>query len=169
MLDIRILRNFPDVIKKSIVDRGGRYLEALDQLLEKDRLWRDTLKEVEELRNKRNEIAKNISSYKIRKEDPPKDLSDAARDIKNRISEKEETLKTLESEVSLLLLGLPNILDASVPIGKSEEENRLVYEDVSNRKKFEFKPLAHWVGKHGFSISKRPMVVLRNSNTFAIP
>ncbi|MGC8728508.1 MAG: serine--tRNA ligase [Elusimicrobiales bacterium] len=144
MIDIKTLRNSPEVIKKSIIDRGGRYLSAFEDLLEKDRLWRETLKEVEELRNKRNELAKDISSYKIKKEEPPKELTETAKEIKNKISEKEESLKVMEADVNSLLLSIPNIIDLSVPVGKSEEDNKVVYEDITYKKEFKFKPLTHW-------------------------
>lgn len=144
MIDIKILRNKADLVKKSIINRGGRYLGVFEELIEKDKLRLVYLKEIEELRNKRNDIAREIGSYKARKEEPPENIKELAKSIKNQIAEKEDSLKKLEEDINFLLLSIPNIVDDSVVIGKSEEENKVVYEDVSNRREFNFKPLTHW-------------------------
>lgn len=144
MIDIKMIRSEPDIIKKSIIDRGARYLGIFEELISKDLLYRETVKDVENLRNKRNEVAKNISSYKIKEEEPPGEMVELAKKIKTEISQKLSILTTLESEINNLLLSIPNIVDPSVPVGKSEEENRVVFEDVSNKRNFDFKPLSHF-------------------------
>ncbi|MEF3280520.1 MAG: serine--tRNA ligase [Elusimicrobiota bacterium] len=144
MIDIKIIRNSPEMVKDSIVKRGGRYLKTFEELIEKDEKWRQSLKEVEELRNKRNEVAKKISSYKVKKTEPPKEFLDEAANIKATIARKEENLKVFENEVSQLLLSIPNIIDSTVPTGNSEEDNKVVYEDISNKREFSFKPLSHY-------------------------
>jgi len=144
MIDLKILRNNPEVIKNSIVARGGRYLSYFEELISKDIKYRSILKEVEDLRNKRNEIAKKIGDYRSKEKIPPVEFEEQAKKIKTTIAEKEDELKKLEVEIKDLLLSIPNIIDESVPKGKSEDDNVVVYEDVENRKEFKFKPLSHY-------------------------
>jgi len=144
MIDLKLLRNNPEVIENSIIARGGRYLSYFEELISKDIKYRSILKEVEDLRNKRNEIAKKIGDYRSKKENPPVEFEEQAKKIKTTIAEKEDELKKLEVEIKDLLLSIPNIIDESVPKGKSEDDNVVVYEDVENRKEFKFKPLSHY-------------------------
>jgi len=144
MIDLKILRNNPEVIKNSIIARGGRYLSYFEEIITKNIKYRSILKEVEDLRNKRNEIAKKIGDYRSKKENPPVEFEEQAKKIKTTIAEKEDELKKLEVEIKDLLLSIPNIIDESVPKGKSEDDNVVVYEDIENRKEFKFKPLSHY-------------------------
>jgi seryl-tRNA synthetase len=144
MIDLKLLRNNPEVIENSIIARGGRYLSYFEELISKDIKYRSILKEVEDLRNKRNEIAKKIGDYRSKKENPPVEFEEQAKKIKTTIAEKEDELKKLEVEIKDLLLSIPNIIDESVPKGKSEDDNVVVYEDIENRKEFKFKPLSHY-------------------------
>lgn len=144
MIDLKILRGSPDVIKNSIIKRGGRYLETFEKLVAKDVEWRNLLKDVESLRGKRNEIAKEIAQYKIKKTEPPDELKNLSLNNKKQILDKEEILKRIEIEVNFLLLSIPNIVDDSVPYGKGEDDNRVLYESLNEKRDFDFKPLAHW-------------------------
>jgi len=144
MIDLKILRNNPEVIKNSIIARGGRYLSYFEEIITKNIKYRSILKEVEDLRNKRNEIAKKIGDYRSKKENPPVEFEEQAKKIKTTIAKKEDELKKLEVEIKDLLLSIPNIIDESVPKGKSEDDNVVVYEDIENRKEFKFKPLSHY-------------------------
>jgi len=144
MIDIKLLRDEPDVIRKSIIARGGRYLSYFEDLLKNDLRYRNILKDVESLRNKRNEIAKKIGEYKIKKELPPKILDDEAKNLKTEISKKEEELRKLEYDIKEILLSIPNIIDPSVPEGKSDEDNVVIYECIENKRNFDFKPLSHY-------------------------
>ncbi|MCX7905658.1 MAG: serine--tRNA ligase [Elusimicrobiales bacterium] len=144
MIDIKTLRTNPNLIEDSIIKRGGRYLPAFKELVEKDRIRLEMLKELEKLNKRRNEIAREIANLKKDNIEIPKAKIDEANSIKNSISELEENLKKLDSEVNYLLLSIPNILDSSVPYGKSDEDNKVVYENTSFKRKFDFKPLSHW-------------------------
>ncbi len=144
MIDIKLIRNSFETVRNSIISRGGRYLPLVEELYEKDKILRTYIKEIEELRNKRNEIAQKISLYKSKKEEPPFKIIEEAKIIKEKIAEKEIELKKIEEEEKILLLSIPNIVDETVPIGKSDDDNKVVYQDVSNRREFNFKPLTHW-------------------------
>jgi len=143
MIDIKLLRTNPQIIRDSIIERGGRYLGYFDKLIDKDLSLRRTLKEVEELRKKKNEIAKKIGELKTKGNEVPSQLNEEAKEIKDKITQKEEELKKIESEIKLLLLSIPNIIDETVPKGKSPDDNVVVYEDVENRRNFNFEPRSH--------------------------
>jgi seryl-tRNA synthetase len=143
MIDIKLLRTNPQIIRDSIIERGGRYLGYFDKLIDKDLILRQTLKEVEELRKKKNEIVKKIGELKTKGSEVPFQLNEEAKEIKDKIAQKEEELKKIENEIKLLLLSIPNIIDETVPKGKSPDDNVVVYEDVENRRNFNFEPLSH--------------------------
>ncbi len=144
MIDIRVLRTNPSLIEDSIIKRGGRYLEIFKALVEKDKERLEKNKLLEKLNQKRNEIAKRIGIIKKNDEEVPAKLLEEANSVKNQLSAVESEIKVVEEEVSNLLLSIPNILDQSVPYGKSDEENVVVYEDISKKREFNFKPLSHW-------------------------
>lgn len=144
MIDIKLIRSNPNIVEDSIIKRGGRYLSYFKELIEKDKDRLEKLKKLEDLNRKRNDIAKEIGLNKIKGVVPPNDLLEEASKIKAEISKIEEELKKLDFEVQNLLLALPNIIDESVDYGKSDEDNKVVYEDVSKMRKFDFKPLSHW-------------------------
>ncbi|MCX7641176.1 MAG: serine--tRNA ligase [Elusimicrobiales bacterium] len=144
MIDVKLLRTNPIIIENSIVKRGGRYLPYFKQLIEKDKLRLEKLKEIENLNRRRNEITRDIGNLKKNNQSIPQDLTDEANKIKNSISNIEEDLKRLDEEVNNLLLSIPNILDPSVPEGKSDEDNKVVYENLCGKRNFDFTPLSHW-------------------------
>lgn len=144
MIDIRLIRTNPKIVEDSIIKRGGRYLPYFKQLCEKDKRRLEILRKLEELNKRRNELAKEIGLNKSKGISPSAELLDEASKIKAEISTIEDELKKLDSEVENLLLSIPNIIDESVDFGKSDEDNKVIYEDISKMREFNFKPLSHW-------------------------
>ena len=144
MLDLKFLRSNPESARASLKDRGGRYLPALEKVIETDALWRGLLAETEDLRSKRNEVSKKIQVFKAAKNEAEAALAMAeANTVKATIKEKEDRLSLLEKELNTLLLGVPNLPHESVAKGAGPEDNKEVLVDVSNRREFSFKPLDH--------------------------
>lgn len=143
MIDIKLIRTSPQIVEESIIKRGGRYLPYFKELQEKDKIRLEKLKEVEKLNQRRNEIAQEIGRYKRNNTQPPQELIEEGNLIKNKLSVLEDELRKLDDDVQMLLLSIPNIIDSSVPYGSSPEDNKVVYEDVSKRRNFDFKPLSH--------------------------
>jgi len=143
MIDLKFLRTNPQKIRESIENRGGRYLPAFDEILKKDKLLKELLLESNNLRTKRNELAKEIANYKLNNKPVPQELLDQSQQIKEKLSDIENKLKDIETEVNLLLISIPNILDESVPIGKDETDNKVIYEDITKKRSFDFKPKDH--------------------------
>ena len=143
MIDLKFLRTRPEKVRESIKNRGGRYLPVLDEILTKDDLFRQLLLDSNNLRTKRNELAKKIGVYKMNKASVPEELLIESQQLKEKLSDIEHKLTEVEKEINALLMSIPNILDDSVPLGKDENDNRVVYEDISKKRNFDFKPKDH--------------------------
>lgn len=135
MIDINLLREKPELIKKILVDRN-RNPEILDKILETDKSYRTILGEVETLRAQQNEITKNIKGK------PSDDQIKSASSIKEKLKDLETNLKTQEEELKFSLSEIPNIQAEDVPVGKDDNEN-VVYKTVGEPTKFDFEPLDH--------------------------
>lgn len=120
MLDIKIIRDRPDDVRKGLARRHGDF--PLDQLLEVDAEYRKFVAESEALNRRSNEIANSFKTGQV-----PKDQMDAlkqeSKDIKKKSSEVEERKRELETSLDKYLLAIPNIPHSSVPDGKDETEN----------------------------------------------
>jgi seryl-tRNA synthetase len=143
MIDIKLFRQEPDRLKNSLEKRNPIYLEIFQKLSKIDKDYRDILKEVENLRNQRKEISKEAGKFKFEKKDIPSEINQKAEGIKKELAKKEEALLNLEKEINDILLSIPNILDDSVIYGKSEEDNKVVFEETTKRRNFNFKVKDH--------------------------
>ncbi len=141
MLDMKFIRENPNLVRKSLTDRGGRSIPDLDKVLEKDKEWRLVLTELDQLRSKRNKAADEIGRLKREKVDASSLLREMD-DLKDHQKELEEKERTLKKNTEDLLLNLPNLPDASVPFGQSPEDNKVVRE-VGKKPDFSFKPKDH--------------------------
>lgn len=96
----------------------------------------------EQLKSKRNEKSKEVSELKKRGQDAS-GIIEETKKIGDDIKSFEEKLKELEPQITNLLLRIPNIPAADVPIGKDENDN-VVVKTWGQRKTFDFSPLPHW-------------------------
>jgi len=128
MLDIRFIRNNPDVVRADLKKRmDEEKLEWLEDLLQKDREYRQLLQEVEKLRSERNKITKEIAdSMKRGEKQKAEELKKKAAEIPERIKEAEKRMEEIQEKVKFYLMRLPNILHESVPQGKDENDNVVV-------------------------------------------
>ncbi|MBU2573680.1 MAG: serine--tRNA ligase [Elusimicrobia bacterium] len=144
MLDLKLIRSNPEKARAGIKNRGGRYLPALEKILELDGVYRGMLVETEAMRFKRNEISKKIQEFKTaKKEAEAASVMEEANAVKDAVRSKEERLAGIEKEMNSLLLGVPNLPDESVHKGLTPEENKLVHQDLSHKRDFSFKPFDH--------------------------
>ncbi len=144
MLDIKTLRADPEKAKLAMSGRSGNYLPVLEQIFQKDAAYRAALAEIEELRSKRNEVSKKIQVAKASKDEAAAQAAMAeANAAKEAVKSREELTAALEKELNALLLSVPNLPDPQVPKGGGSQDNKVVFEDVSNRREFAFKPLDH--------------------------
>ena len=140
MLDANIIRENPDMIREMIRNRR-KDEKWLDQFLEADGKWRALTEEGNRLRKKRNDVSMEISKMAKGAE---KDARIAEmKEVANRIAEIDKELVVEDELRTDGLLNIPNIPHPSVPIGKDDTENVIVYE-WGEKRKFDFKPLQHY-------------------------
>jgi seryl-tRNA synthetase len=115
MLDIKLIRENPEVVRKNLERRRSDY--PLDELIGIDKDWRDSLQQMEKLKAQRNKVSLEIA--KKRDEAKIKEMKKVNEDIKKLETE----VGRLESEEREMLLSIPNILHESVPDGAGEQDN----------------------------------------------
>ena len=125
MLDIKFLRENPDVVKQNIKNKfQDRKLPLVDQVIELDKENREIKQEVQALRADRNKLSKQIGALmgqgkKEEAEEVKKQVTASA----DRIEELSEREKVVEEKIKEIMMTIPNIIDPSVPIGKDDSEN----------------------------------------------
>jgi len=141
MLDLKFVRSNPDVVRDSLV-RRGESTDGLDSLLAADEKRRSILVEVEELKRRRNEASERVARLK-REGAVASEIIDEMKGVAERIRGLDEDLAAVESAITELLLGIPNIPHESVPLGRDDSENVEVRR-WGRPRQFEFEPKAHW-------------------------
>ncbi len=141
MLDIRLIRETPDLVRRDLAKRGAAdKAKLLEQVIRWDREWREDLQKLEALRKRRNEITREIAAAKRAKKDAKALLKQAA-ELPEKIKDLEGRNEELEKRIRDGLMRLPNLLHESVPVGKDDTENVEVAKWGTPRKiDFELKP-----------------------------
>ncbi len=140
MLDIKLIREQPDLVRKALRDRQADP-SPVDRVLELDAKRRSIIAEVEALKAERNAVSKEIGRMKEGAERQAK--IEAMRAVGEKISALDNDLRAVERELRDVMATLPNIPDAKTPIGKDESEN-VVLKQVGEPKEFDFTPKPHW-------------------------
>lgn len=142
MIDISVVREHPELVKHTIEKKGQQSkLKILDEVRKKDTSWRGLKTEADQLRAERNTISKQISEAK-KEGKSVTSLLKKAKDIPDHIAEIEEKTTKLEAEIRALLIQLPNLMHASVPLGKNDTENKVI-EVIGKPKKPTFEVKNH--------------------------
>ena len=140
MLDINVIRQDPEKIRTMLKNRN-KDDAILDRLLDADSEWRSLTDENNRLRKLRNEVSMEIS--KMAKGEEKDSKIKEMREVADKIKANDDRMSELEVIRSDCILNIPNIPHESVPIGKDEHDNVVVYE-VGAKRKFTFKPKEHW-------------------------
>lgn len=140
MLDINLIRENPELIKKAL-ERRNLDTGIVDQLLELDRQRRSVLTEVETLKAERNAVSKEISQ--IKEASQRQEKIDAMRKVGEKVAELDEKVRLVEENLQNTVASIPNIPDEKTPEGKDESEN-VIRKTYGNLPKYDFKPLPHW-------------------------
>ena len=140
MLDINLLRENPDLVRKALQDRQDSPA-PVDSILQLDEKRRGLLNEVEQLKAERNVVSKEIGKMKDAAERQSK--IEAMRLVGDKIAELDKVVADVESELNYLMSTLPNIPDPRTPYGKDDSEN-IVIKTVGEPRTFDFTPLPHW-------------------------
>src|SRR5690606_20060211 len=140
MLDINLIRENPELVRKALQDRQMES-DSIDSILRLDEQRRTLLNEVEKFKAERNVVSKEISKMKDATERQSK--IEAMRLVGDKIAELDRTITQVESELNAMTSALPNIPDERTPYGKDDSEN-VILKTVGEKRKFDFKPLPHW-------------------------
>jgi len=139
MLDIRLIREDPESVKRQLASVGFEP-EGVDRILECDASRRRLQHQLDELRGLRTRESKELG-----KAAPAEREARRAemRELGERIAVGERELAELERRCEEMMLEVPNLPRPFVPVGKDESENRIV-ETEGEPREFSFKPLPHW-------------------------
>ena len=125
MLDIKFVRNNPDVVKQNIKNKfQDEKLPLVDEVIELDKRNREIKQEVEALRAEKNKASKEIGAMMAQKKiEEAEALKKKVAESNGRINELSEEEKEVEDKLKKNMMIIPNIIDPSVPIGKDDSEN----------------------------------------------
>ena len=140
MLDPKYIRENPELVKKALSDKKLTGTLDLDKLLRLDTKYLEVLRLVELKRNLKNTLSEDIAKVKDKKIRDK--LIKEASEVKEELAQKEEEMKNLKEELDELMLWVPNIPAADVPLGESEEDNHVLRQE-GRLPKFSFQPKDH--------------------------
>jgi len=140
VLDLKYVRENPDAVRRAMELK--KEAGDLEGLLKMDQQRRDLLKEVEDLKQTRNRVSKEIGKQGADSEGAQQ-KKEEMRAVSTKIKELDDQLRQIDIKMEHLLLSLPNIPDEVVPIGTDEEDN-IEVRAWGDKPKFDFEPLAHW-------------------------
>ena len=125
MLDIKFVRNNPDVVKENIKKKfQDEKLPLVDEVLELDKENRNIKQEVEGLRAERNKISKQIGACMAQgKKEEAEEYKKQVAANADRVEELSAREKEVEEKILKIMMTIPNIIDPSVPIGKDDSQN----------------------------------------------
>ncbi len=140
MLDINLIREQPDIVRKSLT---VRQLDSapVDQVIELDKARRELIQEAEALKAERNSLSKEIAHTKDAEE--RQGMIESSRAIGARIDDLDNKLRAVEESLNELMASIPNIPDERTPYGVDESEN-VVIKTVGEIPEYDFEPKPHW-------------------------
>ncbi len=140
MLDINLIREQPDLVRKALALRQMEN-DVVSQVQELDLTRRTLLTEVESLKAERNTVSKLIGQTKNNAE--RQQNIDEMRLVGNRIAVLDEEVRQVESTINDLVARIPNIPSERTPFGKTEIDNQVI-QQVGEPQDFSFAALPHW-------------------------
>ena len=140
MLDIKILRQNPEIIKEALKKRNSDL--DITPAIELDKKRRELLVDVEQKKASQNEITKKIPQMKKNGENTDAIFKEM-KELSNNIKELDDQVRQIDEELRNFMLRIPNIPNESCPIGADDTEN-VEQRRYSEPTKFDFEPKAHW-------------------------
>lgn len=139
MIDIKLIRDQPDVVKAACRDKNSSVSSAdVDRLLKLDKQRLERMAKADGVRRERNELAAGAKAGK-----PNAKQIERGKELKEKLAKLEEELAAVDGEWLGILKRIPNIPTADVPVGKSEDDN-VVAKTWGEPTKFDFEPKNHW-------------------------
>jgi seryl-tRNA synthetase len=146
VLDLKLIRDNPDILKDALVKRGqpeGEAAAFVDGILTKDAELRRIKTGLQEAQGRRNQISKDVGKAKAAKDEAKAQaLMAEIGDLKERVAEGEAREKALAAELDEILAGIPNLPAADVPVG--DESANAEIRRWGSPLKFDFEPKQHF-------------------------
>ena len=145
MLDIKFIREHTEEVRQNLKNRHAQV--DFDALLEADARRRELLGQVEAMKNRRNDVTKEISVLKRNKENADEKIA-AMKELGDEIAVLDGKVKEAEEQMLAVQLMIPNMCHPSVPVGNDDSDNPEVrkWGDVTT---FDFEAKNHWeIGEH---------------------
>ena len=140
MLDIKILRQNPEIIKEALKKRNNDL--DITPAIELDKKRREILVDVEQKKASQNEISKKIPQMKKNGESTD-EIFKEMKELSNTIKELDDQVREIDEELRNFMLRIPNIPNESCPVGADDSEN-VEQRRFGEPTKFDFEPKAHW-------------------------
>jgi seryl-tRNA synthetase len=148
MIDIKLLEKKPengpsyyDEYKQSLINRGAS-TEALDQVMSLNKKRKELITQAETAKANQNKVSGEIAKLKREGKDATSLIEEMGK-LAASVKEMEQKASEAEAEVTKILLVLPNKINSSVPVGKSELDNKIV-KTIGEPRTFAFKAKEHW-------------------------
>lgn len=141
MLELKFVRNNPDIVGRALINRNMG-TELIDRLLEYDVAWRECLAEGDSLKHKRNVVTREIAQLKKENNDVLSKINEM-QSINSRIKEIDDKIRDYKLKINEIMLNIPNIPSATTPVGRDENDNPVI-RVVGDPRKFTFAPKQHW-------------------------
>ncbi len=161
MLDIKLFRESPEIIKKNLEKRGWAKedIGLVDEVVEYDKKWRESRIKGDALKHDRNVVTKEISDLKKEGKDITSKVA-AMKDINKNIEKLDNEIESSLKDRDELLLRIPNLMHKSVPVGKDDSENMFL-RSWGEPKKYDFELKSHQdiiegLGQGSFELSQKP-------------
>lgn len=142
MLDIKLIRTNPDMVKQAMKNRDADMDAVIDELLQIDVQRRDIMARAESMKARQNEMTKQIPRLKKEGADIAS-VMEEMKQLSSNIKLADTEVSALNEKQSRILLQIPNINHESVPIGRDDSENVEVRRWGTPRQ-FDFEPQPHW-------------------------
>jgi len=149
MLDVKLIRNDPEIVKAGLEKRGetGDWIRLI---LDIDYKRRDFLFQVEQRKARQNAVSKEIPQLKKEGKDTTAIFAEM-KELSDKIKQLDDAVRRMDREIEEILMKLPNLPHESVPSGSSDEDNIEVRRNGEIRN-FNFEPKAHWDIGEGLNI-----------------
>jgi len=144
MIDIKLLRENPDLVRENMrMKFQDEKLPLVDEVLKLDESWRKKKYKVDELRSQRNKTSEEINKLmKEKKKDEAQKFIKKSKKIGEDIEKFEQDAEKEKEKIDKIMMRIPNIIHASVPIGRNDSEN-VELEKIGEPKIPEYEVLNH--------------------------
>ena len=140
MLDLKFTRENTDAVRKMLADRQTE--ADLDTLIDLDTRWRENLTHTQTLQAHQNKVSQQIAQLKKEKQDATDTIAEM-RKLSQEIKERNAEANDLKSEIDTICLTIPNMPEASTPVGTSEADN-IEIKTWGELPSFDFELKPHW-------------------------